>query len=70
MLVPVGIQEILLLLTLVLVLLLIPVYLSYKLAIKKNMSPLKWIVLTVIFNWPIVIALFFFPQPKDSKYQK
>jgi hypothetical protein len=59
---PVGVGEAVVLGTIFLTLFVVPVYLGYKIAKRKGLPPFRWVILTLLFSWPIVIALLFFPK--------
>ena len=40
----------------------LPSIISYYLAKRKKLPPIRWVILTLIFSWPIVVALLFFPK--------
>ncbi len=61
-----GMYEVALILIIILVSFVIPAYISYRIALYKGLPPLRWVVLTIILSWPIMIALAFFPKIKKN----
>jgi hypothetical protein len=62
----VGKYEALLIVGIILIGFVLPLFFSYKLAKDKGFHLKLWVLLTLIFGWPITIALFFFPQKNDK----
>lgn len=46
----------------------LPAAVAYQIAKRKHLPPGRWALLAIVFSWPIVIALVFFPtlRPPDS----
>ena len=63
---PIGLYEALIILFIVLVFYLIPLFIGFKLIKHKGLPVGRWMLLTLIFGWPIVIALIFFPVIKEK----
>ena len=52
----------------ILILSFIPAAIAYQIAKRKHLPPGQWTLLAIVFSWPIVVALLFFPTPcpRDS----
>ncbi len=61
---PIGLYEVVVILFILTVFYFIPIFIGYKLIKRKGLPVGRWMVLTIIFGWPIVIALLFFPMAK------
>ena len=46
----------------------VPAAIAYQIARRKHLPPGRWTPLAIVFSWPIVVALLFFPtfRPRDS----
>jgi ABC-type arginine/histidine transport system permease subunit len=63
----IGKYELLVIIGIALIGFVIPLIISYRITKQKNLPTKLWLFLTVIFGWPITIALFFIPKRNESK---
>jgi hypothetical protein len=63
---PIGVPEALVFIIVFLMFFVVPVYLGYRIAKQKGLPPFRWVILTLLFSWPIVIALLLFPKAEEN----